>query len=50
MAERLIVGMSGASGAPLAVELLRQLHERHKKIIKHRITFLFSFHILHILY
>ena len=25
MAERLIIGMSGASGAPLTVELLRQL-------------------------
>lgn len=27
-AKRLIVGISGASGAPLAVELLRQLHQR----------------------
>lgn len=29
MAKRLIVGMSGASGAPLTVELLRQLQSHH---------------------
>ncbi|MCD8321322.1 MAG: UbiX family flavin prenyltransferase [Oscillospiraceae bacterium] len=35
MAERLIIGMSGASGAPLAVELLRQLHVRCPQIETH---------------
>ncbi|MCD8369985.1 MAG: UbiX family flavin prenyltransferase [Clostridiales bacterium] len=37
MAERLIVGVSGASGAPLAVELLRNLHENHPQIEVHLI-------------
>ena len=32
MAERLIIGMSGASGAPLAVELLRPLGENHPEV------------------
>lgn len=32
---RLIIGMSGASGAPLAVELLRQLREKHPEIETH---------------
>lgn len=35
MAERLIIGMSGASGAPLTVELLRQLKEHHPEIETH---------------
>ena len=35
MAERLIIGISGASGAPLAVELLRQLHSRHPEVESH---------------
>ncbi len=35
MAKRLIVGMSGASGAPLAVELLRQLNRRHPEVETH---------------
>lgn len=35
MAERLIVGVSGASGAPLAVELLRQLHDDYPEIETH---------------
>ena len=35
MAERLIIGMSGASGAPLAVELLRQLHRHHPEVESH---------------
>lgn len=38
MAERLIVGMSGASGAPLAVELLRQLRERHPEVETHLVV------------
>lgn len=38
MAERLIIGMSGASGAPLTVELLRQLHDRHPEIETHLIV------------
>lgn len=37
MGKRLIVGVSGASGAPLAVELLRQLHERHPEVETHLI-------------
>ena len=37
MSERLIVGISGASGAPLALELLRQLHSRHPEIEVHLI-------------
>lgn len=36
MAERrLIVGMSGASGAPLTVELLRQLRDSHPEVVTH---------------
>lgn len=35
MVKRLIVGMSGASGAPLTVELLRQLREKHPEIETH---------------
>ena len=35
MAERLIIGMSGASGAPLTVELLRQLHRYHPEVESH---------------
>lgn len=38
MAERLIVGISGASGAPLAVELLRQLHDGHSEIETHLVV------------
>ena len=38
MAERLIVGVSGASGAPLAVELLRQLHDDHPEIETHLVV------------
>ncbi len=38
MADRLIVGMSGASGAPLAVELLRQLHARCPQIEAHLVV------------
>ena len=37
MGKQLIVGVSGASGAPLAVELLRQLHERHPEVETHLI-------------
>lgn len=35
MVKRLIVGMSGASGAPLTVELLRQLHDNHPEVETH---------------
>lgn len=35
---RLIVGMSGASGAPLTVELLRQLHDRHPEVETHLVV------------
>ncbi len=38
MGERLIVGVSGASGAPLAVELLKQLHESHPEIETHLVV------------
>lgn len=38
MAKRLIVGMSGASGAPLTVELLRQLRQRHPEVETHLIV------------
>ena len=38
MAERLIVGVSGASGAPLAVELLRQLRDSHPEIETHLVV------------
>ena len=35
MVKRLIIGVSGASGAPLAVELLNQLHTNHPEIETH---------------
>jgi len=35
MADRIIIGMSGASGAPLTVELLRQLKDRHPEVESH---------------
>lgn len=35
MKKRLIIGVSGASGAPLAVALLRQLHDRHAEVETH---------------
>lgn len=35
---RLVVGMSGASGAPLTVALLRQLRDRHPEIETHLIV------------
>ena len=38
MGKRLVIGMSGASGAPLTVELLRQLHDRHPEIETHLIV------------
>lgn len=38
MAKRLIVGMSGASGAPLAVELLRQLRTAHPEVESHLVV------------
>jgi len=38
MAERIIIGMSGASGAPLTVELLRQLHQRHPEVETHLVV------------
>ena len=38
MAKRLIVGVSGASGAPIAVELLRQLREHHPGIETHLVV------------
>ena len=38
MVKRLIVGMSGASGAPLTVELLRQLRQRHPEVETHLIV------------
>lgn len=38
MAQRLILGVSGASGAPLAVEVLRQLHTRHPAVEVHLIV------------
>ena len=38
MVKRLIIGMSGASGAPLTVELLRQLHDNHPKVETHLIV------------
>lgn len=38
MVKRLIVGVSGASGAPLAVELLRQLHDRCQDVETHLIV------------
>ena len=38
MAERLIVGVSGASGAPLTLALLRQLRENHPEIEVHLVV------------
>ena len=38
MVNRLIVGMSGASGAPLTVALLRQMQERHPEVEIHLIV------------
>lgn len=38
MVRRLIVGVSGASGAPLAVELLRQLHDRCPQVETHLVV------------
>lgn len=38
MDKRLIIGMSGASGAPLTVELLRQLRARHPEVETHLIV------------
>lgn len=38
MAERLIVGVSGASGVPLAVEQLRQLREKQPKTETHLVV------------
>lgn len=38
MVKRLIVGMSGASGAPLTVELLRQLRENHPEVETHLVV------------
>lgn len=38
MADRLIIGVSGASGAPIAVELLRQLRENHPEVETHLIV------------
>ncbi len=38
MDRRLVIGMSGASGAPLTVQLLRQLRENHPEIESHLIV------------
>ncbi|MCD8131696.1 MAG: UbiX family flavin prenyltransferase [Lachnospiraceae bacterium] len=38
MTERLIIGMSGASGAPLTVELLRRLHSTYPQIETHLVV------------
>lgn len=38
MVKRLIVGMSGASGAPLTVELLRQLRDNHHQVETHLVV------------
>ena len=38
MGKRLVIGMSGASGAPLTVELLHQLHDRHPEVETHLIV------------
>ena len=32
MVKRLVIGMSGASGAPLTVELMRQLNSNHPEV------------------
>jgi polyprenyl P-hydroxybenzoate/phenylacrylic acid decarboxylase-like protein len=36
--KRLVIGMSGASGAPLTIELLRQLHDHHPEVETHLIV------------
>lgn len=38
MADRLVIGVSGASGAPIAVELLRQLHADHPQVETHLVV------------
>lgn len=38
MGKRLIIGMSGASGAPLTIEVLRQLREKNRDIETHLIV------------
>lgn len=38
MGKRLVIGMSGASGAPLTVELLRQLRKKHPEVETHLIV------------
>ena len=38
MAKRLIIGMSGASGAPLTVELLRRLRKNHPEVETHLVV------------
>ncbi len=38
MTERLIIGMSGASGAPLTVELLKRLHSSYPQIETHLVV------------
>jgi polyprenyl P-hydroxybenzoate/phenylacrylic acid decarboxylase-like protein len=38
MAKRLVIGMSGASGAPLTVELLRQLRTHHPEVETHLVV------------
>lgn len=38
MVKRLIIGMSGASGAPLTAELLRQLRDHHPEVETHLIV------------
>lgn len=38
MNKRLIIGISGASGAPLAVELLRRLHANHPDLETHLVV------------
>lgn len=38
MAERLVIGVSGASGAPLAVELLKRLRDRWPQVETHLIV------------
>lgn len=38
MVKRLVIGMSGASGAPLTVELMRQLNSNHPEVETHLIV------------
>lgn len=38
MVDRLVIGVSGASGAPIAVELLRQLQVEHPEIETHLVA------------